>query len=1204
MAQRQLRGQQSRTRLLATLILALVYYATAELSRRFAVTPQNVTPIWPPDGFAMAGVILGGLWLWPGVFLGSFLANIGAFAQTGSVFLNLLSILKVGVIALGTTLGTVLGAWSFRRSSGSGYPFQTVRATYLFLLFATLTGPIVNATFGVMALALADHVPWSEFATVWLTWWISNVAGILMLTPSLLTWGSIGLNARRSRGSQPPFRNPFLKTNGWELALVITIALIITVLSFWFSAPLRYILVLCLIWTAFRFSERELMPLTLMISSLALLGTINSLKDVGHQNFGHADVNYPVTGLQAFIGIIIITALILNALINENTQAVQDLKRLNTDLEKRVKERTTDLQRSHALLEIISQAQSQFITAGNRQRIFNHLLTQLLELTDSEFCFIGEVFLEADHADHTFSITEGWVKQRGIVPLQPHNIHNLTWNEETQRHYQEGLEAGLETGIGFDHLNTLLGAVIVTGQPVIANSLSLDVRRTGLPADVPPLHTFLGLPFYKGLQLIGVVGIANRPDGYDQSIVDYLQPFLLTCSHLIEGYRLEREKQAVETALRQSEINYQLLADSVPAVIYRYLLCPDGRDSFPYVSPYVREIYGVEPEAVLQNTNTLFSLVHPDDLNLLKREIQTAAARLEMFRSEHRIIATDGRQKWIKAIAAPELQADGSMLWRGIILEITDQKLAEQNLEEAQAFLKTVLDTSPLPLFWKDRNSSFLGYNQRFIEFLNLAHPDQLLGKTDYDIVPSEYAELYRADDRWVMETGASKLGIEETIVLGDGEEIWLEISKAPLRNSKQNIIGIVGVLQDITQRKKSQKKLLETNLKLERATRLKDEFLASMSHELRTPLNSILGMAELLSGGIYQTLTPEQAKAVKTIATSGEHLLGLINDILDLAKIEADKLELDKSTIDLQTLCEYSLQFVRIDAQKKQLDLQLSLPQQGAALQVDVRRMRQALINLLSNAVKFTPAGGRVSLLVVVKSNGIYFNVADTGIGIASSQRDKLFQPFVQIDSKLNREYSGTGLGLALVKRITELHQGKVNFTSRPGQGSCFTIHLPHTVLVSTFGQPPEQTQKPDALGAVVSVLRIPSAQPPHLVIAEDNLNTIDTLHDYLSAQGYRLSFAQNGEEAIDLIREQRPDLVLMDIQMPGMDGLAVITMLRQDPNFQHLPIIALTALAMTGDREKVLAAGATDYITKPVKLSQLDRAIRTLLSGSSTIS
>jgi PAS domain S-box-containing protein len=1060
-----LRGEHSRTRLLASLTLALVYYATAELSRRFAVTPQNVTPIWPPDGFAMAGAILGGLWLWPGVFLGSFLANIGAFAQTGSVLLNLLSILKVGFIALGTTLGTVLGAWSFRRSSSSGYPFQTVRATYLFLLFATLAGPIVNATFGVTALAIADHVPWSDFATVWLTWWISNVAGILMLTPSLLTWGSI---ARRSRGSQPPFRNPFLKTNSWELALVMTIALIITVLSFWFSAPLRYILVLCLIWTAFRFSERELMPLTLMISSLALLGTINSLKDVGHQNFGHADVNYPVTGLQTFIGIIIITALIVNALINENTQAVQDLKRLNTDLEKRVRERTTDLQRSNALLETISQAQSQFITAGNRQRIFNHLLTQLLELTDSEFCFIGEVFLEADH---TFSITEGWVKQRGIVPLHPHNIHNLTWNEETQRHYQEGLEAGLKKGIGFDHLNTLLGAVIITGQPVIANSLSLDARRTALPQDFPPLHTFLGLPFYKGLQLIGLVGIANRSDGYDQSIVDYLQPFLLTCSHLIEGYRLEREKQAVETALRQSEINYQLLADSVPAVIYRYLLCADGRDSFPYVSPYVREIYGLEPEEVLHNAETLFSLVHPDDLNLLKREIQTAAAGLETFRSEHRIIATDGRQKWIKVMASPELQADGSILWRGIILEITDQKLAEQNLEEAQAFLKTVLDTSPLPLFWKDRNSSFLGYNQRFIEFLNLAHPDELLGKTDYDIVPPEYAELYRADDRWVMENGTSKLGIEEAIVLGDGEQIWLETNKAPLRNSKGEIIGTVGILQDITQRKKSQQTLLETNLKLERATRLKDEFLASMSHELRTPLNSILGMAELLSGGIYQTLTPEQAKAVKTIATSGEHLLGLINDILDLAKIEADKLELDKSTIDLQTLCEYSLQFVRIDAQKKQLDLRFCLPQQAVSLCVDVRRMRQALINLLSNAVKFTPAGGRVSFLVVIKSNGIYFNVADTGIGIAGSQRDKLFQPFVQIDSKLNREYSGTGLGLALVKRITELHQGTVSFASRPGQGSCFTIHLPSSVLVSAPGQSPDHISKADGLGVVTLV-------------------------------------------------------------------------------------------------------------------------------------
>ncbi len=880
--QLHLTGGQLRTRLLAIITLALVYCATAELSRRFAVTPQNVTPIWPPDGFAMAGAILGGLWLWPGVFLGSFLANIGAFAQTGSVLLSLLSILKVGVIALGTTLGTVLGAWSFRRSSGTDYPFQTVRATYLFLLLATLTGPIVNATFGVTALTLAHHVPWSQFATVWLTWWISNVVGILMVTPSLLTWGRMVLHSRRSRGSPPPFRNLFLKQKGLELALIVAIALVIAILSFWLSAPLKYILIPCLIWTAFRFSEQELMPLTLMVSSLALLGTLNSL-----DSFGNADVNYPVTGLQAFIGIIIITALIVNALINENIQALQDLKRLNANLEQRVRERTTDLQRSNALLETISQAQSQFITAGNRQGIFNHLLTQLLELTDSEFCFIGEV---CRAADDTFFITEDFAKYRGILPLKINGLSDLNWN---LRLYKESLEMGIETEIQFENINTLFGAVIVTGQPVIANSLSLDARRGELPADFPPLHTFLELPIYKGLQLIGLVGIANRSAGYNQSIVDDLHPFLLTCSHLIEGYRLEREKQAMEAALRQSEINYQLLAESVPAVIYRYLLCPDGRESFPYVSPYVREIYGVEPEAVLENASALFSLVHPDDLNLLKLEIQTATERLETFRSKHRIITTDGKQKWIKVMASPELQVNGSILWRGIILDITDQQLAEQNLEEAQAFLKTVLDTSPLPLFWKDRNSSFLGYNQRFIEFLNLAHPDDLLGKTDYDVAPPEYAETYRADDRWVMETGLAKLGIEETIVLDNGEQIWLETNKAPLFNSKGEIIGTVGILQDITQRKKSQQKLLETNLQLERATRLKNEFLASMSHELRTPLNSILGMAELLSGGIYQTLNPEQSKAIETIATSGEHLLGLINDILDLAKIEADKLEL-----------------------------------------------------------------------------------------------------------------------------------------------------------------------------------------------------------------------------------------------------------------------------------------------------------------------
>jgi K+-sensing histidine kinase KdpD len=346
------------------------------------------------------------------------------------------------------------------------------------------------------------------------------------------------------------------------------------------------------------------------------------------------------------------------------------------------------------------------------------------------------------------------------------------------------------------------------------------------------------------------------------------------------------------------------------------------------------------------------------------------------------------------------------------------------------------------------------------------------------------------------------------------------------------------------------QQKLTQTNEDLARATRLKDEFLANMSHELRTPLTAILGMSEALQENALGEINPAQEKAIKLIEKSGEHLLSLINDILDLAKIEAGKLELELGSTSVQTLCENSTMFVKQMAFTKKIELQTRIAKNIERICVDEFRIRQSLINLLSNAVKFTPSGGKVILSVALEEKDILFSVTDTGIGISPNDLDKLFQPFVQIDSKLNRQYAGTGLGLVLVERIITKHGGKIFVTSRVGEGSCFSLRLPYSPLPEKIIPENVETNSlsSNETNASLSV-------SPLILLADDNEANRQTLDDYLSNKGYRMLLAYNGREALEMAKAHHPDLILMDIQMPEMDGLEATTLIRSDPAIAPIP-------------------------------------------------
>jgi|694.fasta_scaffold73007_3 signal transduction histidine kinase len=500
------------------------------------------------------------------------------------------------------------------------------------------------------------------------------------------------------------------------------------------------------------------------------------------------------------------------------------------------------------------------------------------------------------------------------------------------------------------------------------------------------------------------------------------------------------------------------------------------------------------------------------------------------------------------------------------------------------------------------------------------------------DFMSSKLVEqrLYYAHK--AVESGEMQIYEQEIEIEGDPriEEVRL---------ARLNDREVLTIVRDVTEQKQFEQQLQELNQSLEhkvqqrtvelqlaneelvRATRLKDEFLANMSHELRTPLNAVLGMTEGLQAQVYGDLNERQLKCLKTIESSGNHLLELINDILDLAKIESGQIKLEYAPTSIPQLCQSSLSFVKQQALKKQIQLHMIIPPHLPTIQVDERRIRQVLINLLNNAVKFTPDGGHVRLevmLLTLESNQEYvrIKVTDTGIGIAPENIDKLFKPFIQIDSALNRKYEGTGLGLALVKQIVELHGGRVELTSELGVGSCFTVDLPindpdlsileeveeHLVrdLIRDkyILKPFPKVNGQDNLSDNLLSSKLDPSRSPLILLAEDNETNISSMYSYLEAKGYRIYVARDGLEAIAFAKEYQPDLILMDIQMPVMNGLDAIKQIRLEPNFGNTPIIALTALAMESDRQKCLDSGANEYITKPVRLQVLSQKIQTFLT------
>lgn len=633
------------------------------------------------------------------------------------------------------------------------------------------------------------------------------------------------------------------------------------------------------------------------------------------------------------------------------------------------------------------------------------------------------------------------------------------------------------------------------------------------------------------------------------------------------------------------------------------------------VSSNLQKMFFYNPEDYLSSKLHYSDQIHPDDIERVGREVEEASfSGVSSFTHQpYRYLNAKGEYRWVQDSTMIQRDDSGEIthyfgylsdvttqmeLTQRLELDLVERKQREKVLHETLELQNTIFNNIDYMLIVTDANGVITKFNKKAEETLGYSAQELVAKET-----PSKFhleSEVVQRAKEFSIELGEEvKIGFdvfvaktnkglanedEWTYVSKDGREIPVSLSVTALRDQYQNIIGYIGMAKDISELKKSQEKLIKAKEEAEASNDAKSRFLANMSHEIRTPLNAIMGFIELLKNAENDDT---KLKYLTIAQSSSSALLNVINDILDISKIEDNKLQIEKVDFDIHKSCQRLIDFFHSSFEKKSIQLKVdgvsSVPQ---ILRTDPLRLRQIVSNLLSNATKFSPENSTITLTLKYKNEKLYVYVKDEGIGISQAVKEKIFLPFEQAQSSTTREFGGTGLGLSISRRLAQLLGGDIEVESKEGEGSTFLVYVD-----APIGEKVENEESKEIEGEDLTL-------QGDILLAEDNKTNQMLMGIILDDIGLTYEIAENGNEAIALCQKKSFDLILMDINMPECDGEEATKIIRStSKSCDKTPIIALTANAMKEDVERYKKIGMNDYLSKPVDMNKLRNTLQKYL-------
>ncbi len=832
-----------------------------------------------------------------------------------------------------------------------------------------------------------------------------------------------------------------------------------------------------------------------------------------------------------------------------------------------------------------------------------------LSAVDRELRRHAEDRLRSEQGSAVFFPPSG-ESQRLIHELQVHQIELEMQNEELRRAWDERDQMEAMLGkysdlydfapVGYFNLghNGIIHAVNLTGAKYLGVERSSLVNRhlDEYISDetLPVFHDFLDTVFASETKVsCEVVFLKERHSPLNVQIEAVVSESRDECRSAViditaqkqaevqsrESERLLRKAQQIA---QNSEEHYRAIVEAYDGQMY--ICSQDNRISFMNQKLIERTGRNAVGESCFKALND-FEQVCPWCAN-------DRVFRGETIRWETKS-PKDGN--WYAVVNTPIHYADGTVAKLGMIQDITERKRTEDALRKSEALYHSLVETSQ-DLIWQCDSEGRFSFLNLAVEQVFGYELEEMLGKKFSDFQTAETAERDLMVFAQVMH-GNPVYGYETTFIGKNGNDINLMINATFISDENDEIVGVSGTSYDITQRKQMEKELRDSKAAAEAANTTKSQFLATMSHEIRTPMNGVIGMLELLK---HTELTPEQKEYIESAKLSGDELVHLLNDILDISKIEADKIELEQSNFDLRTVISHTINLLSLQAHEKGITLVQSIDTGvPTALKGDASRLRQIIINLIGNAIKFTTKGS-ISLQIRKDAEDersviLRFLFCDTGIGIAAEKLTTIFEPFTQADSSTTRAFGGTGLGLAICKRLVELMGGGIGVESMEGQGSTFWF----TVVMEKQAQPVLSPSSIKEDGFETNSHRgkglergILSDAKIRILLTEDDPKAQKIVPRLLEHYGYQVDVACDGKEALQALENNDYRLVLMDCMMPVMNGYEVTAIIRDPASAvrrHDIPIVALTGNAMKHEREYCIAAGMDDHLPKPLILDDL---------------